>query len=345
MVDDTLGTSMSASEPFDLRSPYPWFGGKSSVASMVWERFGDVRNFVDPFMGSLAMLLDRPTPFEGSETVNDADGFVSNFWRALQSDPETVAMHADWPVNENDLHARHAWLVGQREDITRRLEGNPDWFDAKVAGWWVWGACCWIGSGWCSGKGPWGVVETDGVRQLVHLGNAGQGVKRQLVHLGDAGRGVNRQRADLLTYFAGLADRLRGVRVCCGDWSRVCGPTPTIKMGLTGVFLDPPYADTAKRTGDLYSKDSLSVAHDVREWAIQWGDHPEMRIALCGYEGEHEMPGSWDCVAWKAKGGYGSQGDGDNPNARRERIWFSPNCLKPETRRPLFAIFGQDDHD
>jgi len=332
---------VSNCEP-DLRSPYPWFGGKSSVASLVWERFGDVRNFVDPFMGSLAMLLGRPTPFDGTETVNDADGFVCNFWRAVQSDAEAVATFADWPVNENDLHARHAWLVGKREDITRRLEGDPDWFDAKVAGWWVWGACCWIGSGWCSGKGPWGVVEVDGARQLIHLGNAGQGVNRKRIHLGNAGRGVNRKRAELASYFAGLADRLRDVRVCCGDWSRVCGPTPTIKMGLTAVFLDPPYADTAKRTADLYSKDSLSVAHEVREWAIKWGDHPDMRIALCGYEGEHAMPGSWECVAWKAKGGYGSQGDGDNANAARERIWFSPNCLKPESERmPLFAGLGE----
>lgn len=329
---------MPAKDTTDLRSPYPWFGGKSSVATIVWERFGEVRNFVDPFMGSLAMLLGRPTPFEGTETVNDADGFVCNFWRAVQADPDAVAGFADWPVNENDLHARHAWLVGKRDDITRRLEGDPDWFDAKVAGWWVWGACCWIGSGWCSGKGPWGVVEVDGARQLVHLGDAGQGVNRKRVHLGNAGQGVNRKRAELASYFAGLADRLRDVRVCCGDWSRVCGPTPTIKMGLTAVFLDPPYADTAKRTADLYSKDSLSVAHKVREWAIKWGDHPDMRIALCGYEGEHAMPGSWECVAWKAKGGYGSQGDGDNANAARERIWFSPNCLKPEAERmPLFA--------
>lgn len=42
-----------------------------------------------------------------------------------------------------------------------------------------------------------------------------------------------------------LACRLRLTRVCSGDWSRVCGPTVAIKQGLTAVFLDPPYADTA----------------------------------------------------------------------------------------------------
>jgi 16S rRNA G966 N2-methylase RsmD len=126
-----------------------------------------------------------------------------------------------------------------------------------------------------------------------------------------------------------LAERLRSVRVCCGDWSRICGLSPTIKHGVTGVFLDPPYADEADRTENLYSSDDLQVAHAVREWAIEWGDHPDMRIALCGYEGEHEMPDSWECVAWKACGGYGSQGQNTaRDNAKRERIWFSRHCLK-----------------
>ena len=102
----------------------------------------------------------------------------------------------------------------------------------------------------------------------------------------------------------------------------------TWRHGLTGVLLDPPYADTADRDASLYREDSLSVAHDVRRWAIANGDNPLLRIALCGYEGEHDMPSSWECVPWKAKGGYAGQSkQHDNPNAKRERIWFSPHCL------------------
>ena len=62
--------------------------------------------------------------------------------------------------------------------------------------------------------------------------------------------------------------------------------------------------------------------------ALCAGQNPRMRIALCGLEGEHEMPRDWDCVAWKARGGYGSQRrDGTNDNRRRERTWFSPACV------------------
>jgi hypothetical protein len=101
-----------------------------------------------------------------------------------------------------------------------------------------------------------------------------------------------------------------------------------VKLGLTAVFLDPPYSAEAGRDGALYSCESINVAHDVREWAIDRGDDPMMRIALCGYEGEHAMPSGWASVAWKTRGGYGSQGDGRaRENCRRERVWFSPHCL------------------
>ena len=343
-----------------MKAPFPWFGGKSRVADLVWERFGDLPNYVEPFFGSGAMLLGRLTP-PGTETVNDLDCMVANFWRALQRDPQAVAYYADNPVNEADQHARHLWLIS-RADFREQMKVEPEFYDAQIAGWWVWGQCIWIGSGWCSkqlphlgnaGKGlnrklpHLGNAGKGLNRKLPHLGNAGTGVHRKLPHLGNAGTGVRRKLphlgdagtacleesdltsgtrgVSLLVYMQELAARLRLVRVCCGDWSRVLGPSVTFKHGITGVFLDPPYADAADRVSDLYSVDSLTVAHDVRRWALENGDNPLLRIALCGYDGEHEMPG-WDCVAWKALGGYGSQGE-NNENANRERIWFSPHCL------------------
>lgn len=359
--------------------PFVWFGGKSAVAQTVWDALGDVDNFVEPFFGSGAVLFLRPGGPGKVETVNDADGFVANFWRAIAADSGAVADHADWPVNEADLHARHLWLLGQRDRITERLMGDPDFYDAKVAGWWVWGVNCWIGSGWCSGRGPWGVNEAGemalrntgkGVnRKLPHLGDTGKGVNRQLPHLGNTGQGVNRQRPHLSdtgkgrepetasarrewlrSYLGEFAERLARVRVCCGDWSRVCGPSVTFKHGTTGVFLDPPYADSAARTSDLYAVDCQKVAHDVREWAIAQGSNPDMRIVLAGYEGEHAMPPDWRVVEWKAVGGYAlANMDEDGmgrKNSARERLWLSPACLKDETTLfsgELTGFFGGSD--
>jgi len=309
-----------------VKSPFPYFGGKSRISAEVWRRFGTVRNYVEPFFGSGAVLLDRPEPFEGAETVNDLNGWLCNFWRALQADPDSVARFADWPVSELDLHARGDWLFYREgvEEFIEKLRSDPEYYDAKSAGYWVWGICCWIGSGW-------GPMETrQGVnRQRPHLGNLGQGVNRQRPHLGPGGNGMHWKHEDRLReYFSELASRLRRVRICCGDWSRVCGPTPTVKQGLTGVFLDPPYA-VEDRANCYDSTEDFTVANSVREWCKEWGKDSRMRIALCGYETEHSELESlgWNVHEWKAKGGYASQGDGKNENCKRERIWFSPNCI------------------
>ena len=90
-----------------LAAPFPWFGGKSLACETVWQALGDVQNYVEPFAGSAAMLLGRPHE-PGVETINDADGFVANFWRAVAQDAEAVALSVDWPCNEADLLARHA---------------------------------------------------------------------------------------------------------------------------------------------------------------------------------------------------------------------------------------------
>lgn len=131
-----------------MRAPFPWFGGKSRAADLIWSRFSNVSNYVEPFAGSLAVLLARATPAK-YETINDLDAYVANFWRASQRDPEAVAAHADGPVIEADMHARHVWLLDQ-QDFRERMLTEPDFYDPKIAGWWVYGVSSWIGDGWCA---------------------------------------------------------------------------------------------------------------------------------------------------------------------------------------------------
>lgn len=347
---------MTGNGCFARRSREAWFGGKSRAAPLIWEALGDVANYVEPFAGSLATLLARPHA-PRVETVNDADGFLANFWRAVATDPEAVARWADWPVSECDLSARHLWLVGQRAALTERLQVDPDYFDAKIAGWWVWGLCAWIGSGWCSGGGPW---TSDGERwingnagqginrQLPHLGNAGQGINRKLPHLGNAGRGINRKlphlggsggRTPAKADPAGLADiaaRLRRVRIVCGDWRRVLTDTVIRNSGgATGILLDPPYSDGFSADGGAYSAGcaGATIWGEVAAWAVDAAQRdPTLRIVLCGYEGSAGAP-AWRAVPWKARGGYGS----GNGNPERETLWLSPGCL--DARRQL-GMFG-----
>jgi len=344
-----------------LKAPFPWFGGKSRAAHLVWSALGDVDNYVEPFAGSLAVLLARPHA-PNTETVNDIDRYIVNFWRALQHDPAGVAHHANNPANESDLIARHIWLVNSGADRIARIDGDPDYFDSKVAGWWAWGISCWIGSGWCAGNGPWGSIDgklvnlRDGYgdcvgvwRQRMHLGHGGQGVNRKLLHLGDGGRGVNRKRvhldgascseANIFEYLNTLACRLRYVRVCCGDWARVVTRGSLSQGSTVGIFFDPPY-DTDIRA-NVYRTDGEhgQISADVRRWCLENGDNPRYLIVLAGYEDEHgdEMPDSWHVIEWSASRAYGTSG-GDTTNSenrKKERLWLSPNCLVDERDKQL----------
>ena len=176
---------------------------------------------------------------------------------------------------------------------------------------------CWIGAEFCSGQGPWHIENGELVnikggrgvsRKRIHLSSKGQGINRQRPDLGSRGkgRGIHKPTANIYSWFEALSERLKDVRVCCGDWTRVLGPSPTFALGMTGIFLDPPYSQEI-RSDNLYRiEDDVSKA--VREWCLENGDNPLLRIALCGYEGEHSMPDSWECYSWKANGGYGGQG-------------------------------------
>lgn len=339
-----------------LKAPFPYFGGKSRIAALVWERFGRVQNYVEPFFGSGAVLLGCPWPGH-TETVNDADGLLANFWRALRADPDAVFAHADYPVSELDLHARHRWLVAQRADVERLL-AEPDWYDVKIAGWWVWGISQWIGSGWCPPKQARGRTKDEELwQQIPNLSEGGRGVfreagfspastanvgelPRQLPHVGGTGMGLHRasEAHTLRDYLRSLAARLRRTRVVCGDFARVLGPSVTWRRGTTAVFLDPPY-DVAQRAM-VYAVET-DAAPRARAWAIANGDNPLLRIALCGYDGEHIMPDGWKPIRWKAAGGYGSQGTGrGRENAARECVWFSPHCLDFDAL-PMFAAIQE----
>lgn len=329
-----------------LQAPFPWFGGKRKAADTVWPAFGVVENYVEPFAGSAAMLLAAP---EGKriETINDFDGFVANFWRAVSHDPDAVAHAADWPVNEVDLVARHSWLVRHRAGLTDKLHADPAYYDARMAGWWVWGACNWIGDGWCSGDGPW---VHDGTRLVRKEGNAGQGINRQLPYLSRAGQGIIQRPPDSTTprgdfiraWMRELHQRLRDVRVTCGDWGRVVKDSITTRHGLTAVFLDPPYTKGAMdySAGGM----GLGIADDVRAWCAENGNNQQLRIVLCGHAGEHDalLAQGWHTRTWKAGGGY-ARTDEAIANRQSETIWCSPHCV-PE-RGVVQDLFDEATHE
>ena len=286
-----------------LKAPFPAFGGKSQVAELVWARLGNTRNYIEPFAFSAAMLLRRPT-IGAIETINDLNAYVSNFWRAVQRDPEAVAAHADWPVNETDLHARHRWLV-QSEAANvelQRVREDPEHFDAKIAGWCCWGACCWIGSGWCetlsqqlpdiSGNGSSGRgvnAPSGGKRPGLCNGNttAAPGVLAHAVEPWQSrptmrpDQGVNQidqkrpvisadGSADGSAYGLGINGQIKVVGEKVPTLERVVGGGKGVNGIGTYDTHRPAITDEFTRGRGVNSNDSLGTCQTRRRWLVEW---------------------------------------------------------------------------
>ena len=274
--------------------------------------------------------------------------------------------------------ARRAELIRNEARLLENLIADPVWHDPVIAGYWIWAASCWIGSGLTRpgaipdisnigkcvhGKiphiGNTGVgvhrkrphisdtgVGVHGKRPHIsdtgvgvhgkrpHISHAGMGVHGKIPHIGDTGVGVHRQITDISGWLNELSVRLRRVRVVCGDWARVCGGDwQDNNWSTVGMFFDPPYSAEANRANNIYQHESLTVAHDVREWCIERGRRDNYRIVVTGYAGEHEelLQHGWTFERWETRGGYGNQDGGENENSKKEVIWYSPYCKRMKT--------------
>lgn len=290
-----------------LKAPFPYFGGKSRIAKEVWAALGQPAHYIEPFFGSGAVLLLRPDFKRGLiETICDKDGFVCNVWRALQHAPDEVARWCDWPVNHADLMARRKILIANENKLLENLIKDDSWYDPKMAGYWIWAASCWIGNG------------------LKDMG--------AIPHIIDSGKGVHSVGVgseNIFTWFRALSERLRYVRVVCGDWTRVCGGNWHGEKGTCGMFFDPPYG-VENRNKNLYHHDTTTVAKEVMQWARERGENKKCRIVLAGYEEYEELiQCGWRVKKWVAGGGYGNQGNSQTQgkkNRYRECLYFSPHC-------------------
>ena len=156
----------------DLKSPIPYFGGKSNFAQRVWGQFGTVDRYIEPFAGSLAVLLYKKIP-TGMEIVADTNGYVCNMHRAIIHAPDEVAKWAAYPSIHQDLTARQGYLWDWLQNNSDQLSEDAEYFDAKVAGWWIWGTSNWIGSNYAI------PTKVDGSFRDTRVNMGNQGVQNE----------------------------------------------------------------------------------------------------------------------------------------------------------------------
>lgn len=118
--------------------PMAYFGGKTLLATRIAALLPAHEHYVEPYAGSLAVLLSKPP--SRMETINDLDGQVMTFWRVLRDKPTELARvcaltpharnehHTAFDVDLDDLDdveiARLTWLkITQGRSGTLRKTG------------------------------------------------------------------------------------------------------------------------------------------------------------------------------------------------------------------------------
>lgn len=101
-----------------MRPPFPYFGGKMSVADRIVDLLPPHRHYVEPFAGSLSVLLaKKPAPFE---TVNDLHAELMTFWRVLRSRPDELVRACALTPHSRVEYAAAADLTAADELETAR---------------------------------------------------------------------------------------------------------------------------------------------------------------------------------------------------------------------------------
>jgi DNA adenine methylase len=134
-----------------VKPPFTYFGGKTAIAGQIVAALPPHEHYVEPFAGSLAVLLAKPPA--RIETINDPNGDLMNFWRVLRERPGdlervcalTPHSRAEYlacyePAVDDLERARRVWVIltqgrgGQMRRTGWRFYRDPRGSSASMPG-------------------------------------------------------------------------------------------------------------------------------------------------------------------------------------------------------------------
>lgn len=296
-----------------VRPIMPYIGGKTFASTTIWSKLGNVSRLIIPFFGSGAELLNRPHDLAHAQTevVNDADAFLLNLWRTIQHDPIALVERTRTVRSGVDMVA-YSRLLKRNQDTLDALLDDPRFYDVDMALAYLYVMTLRIGSS--------SILSYD---------------RPKLFHSGAVNGVWTLPYDERVKYIEWLSERLLRVTIHCHDWRVIMDSKATIGLhgmkhgwaNTIGIIFDPPHSHHV-RTTRLYRLDENNVASQVRDYAIRYGAIQNVRVVLCGLDGEHDahMPDDWAKVVWQGKNGFRK---GKKPS---EVMWFSPYCLKDQAR-------------
>lgn len=120
-----------------LKPPFAYYGGKTTLAPRIAALFPPHKHYIEPFAGSLAVLLAKdPAP---QETVNDLDSKLVTFWRVLRDRPDEL-----WRACALTPHAREELALAKQDTDDEVEQARRVWVvlaqsrshTVKATGWW-----------------------------------------------------------------------------------------------------------------------------------------------------------------------------------------------------------------
>jgi DNA adenine methylase len=108
-----------------VRTPLTYYGGKQKLAREIVSFMPPHYTYLEPFCGGAAVLFAKPRAER--ETLNDLDGAVMRFWRALRDEPERLAeVVAATPYGRTEWQQARDLDVDDDVEAARRLLINVD---------------------------------------------------------------------------------------------------------------------------------------------------------------------------------------------------------------------------
>jgi site-specific DNA-adenine methylase len=283
---------------------FPYIGKKLLIAKKIWRLFGNVDIYIEPLCGSSSVFLGRPTRKNNAiEIINDNNGLVANFWRAMKYDAQGVAQLCDEPMSELDYHARWKYIKDRATpELVELLNSDPEFYDTKIAGYW----------GYCMNSSIMNHTSklTTNAKNPPKMNSKPALGKRNL---------SSEDSTRIQQSSAAIQARIRKTRIACGDWKRVLTPNITqnsVGDKSVGIYFDPPYLNKEH----LYNS-KADISGDVRKWCIE-NYCERFKIIISGYEKEHDELLKY---GWHKKLGKSVMSGMMSRRKNLERLWCSPN--------------------
>lgn len=260
-----------------IRQPLKWHGGKRYLARWILSHFpdrDDYTHYCEPYSGGLSVLFAHD-PDGKSETVNDLNYDLSNFWRVLADPltaPEFIRIASMTPLSEEEF------------DSAKMIPALDDIIDASAAG-------------------PFAERITASVYRavafFVRYRQSRQGLGKDFATpTTRTRRGMNENVSAWLSAVDGLpeaSERLRQVEIRTMDAIKFIRQYDHSRAVF---YLDPPYMHATRNTTGEYGCEMTDAEH---ESLLDVLSELQGKFLLSGYPSDlyHRVAqqNDWRCVA------------------------------------------------